>query len=263
MSKSKVPYEEKAEIVRGYLEERVGYTESLGRANIRAKHPGFLPRSLNQGCATVLTYLFNTARVLGSNYATQGISLAIGFYGIYGQLHYLSNLFIAISLLTVSCQRPSFISGYVISSSLRRVAPQCLMETRSAFWWDIGNPSKKESPPNRNGSMGLKSLFVQVSFVFLQPSYAALIRAVPLCLFVGSLYEWPSAVAAETFVIGDLRLGYRVTVAVNFYSILGNASKLRDLFWGKAVQLVRADLAAFLVSHSEVLLLRERDSLTT
>ena len=33
MSKSKVPYEEKAEIVRGYLEERVGYTESLGRAN--------------------------------------------------------------------------------------------------------------------------------------------------------------------------------------------------------------------------------------
>lgn len=113
-------------------------------AGIRAKHPGFLPRSLNQGCATVLTYLFNTARVLGSNYATQGISLAVGFYGIYGQLHYLSNLFIAISLLTVSCQRPSFISGHVISSSLRRVAPQCLIETRSAFWRDIGNPSKKK-----------------------------------------------------------------------------------------------------------------------
>ena len=33
MSKSKVPYEEKAEIVRGYLEGRVVYTESLGRAN--------------------------------------------------------------------------------------------------------------------------------------------------------------------------------------------------------------------------------------
>lgn len=77
MSKSKIPYEKKVEIARDYLEGRVGYTESLGRANIRAKHPGFLPRSLNQGCATVLTYLFNTARVLGSNYATQGISLAV------------------------------------------------------------------------------------------------------------------------------------------------------------------------------------------
>ena len=33
MSKSKVPYEGKAEIVRGYLEGRVVYTESLGRAN--------------------------------------------------------------------------------------------------------------------------------------------------------------------------------------------------------------------------------------
>ena len=175
MSKGKIPYERKVEIARDYLEGRVGYTESLGRANIRAKHPGFLPRSLNQGCATVLTYLFNTARVLGSNYATQGISLAVGFYGIYGQLHYLSNLFIAISLLTVSCQRPSFISGYVISSSLRRVAPQCLMETRSAFWRDIGNPSKKRKPTEPKWLDGLKKPFVQVSFVFLQPSYAALI----------------------------------------------------------------------------------------
>ena len=33
MSKSKVPYETKAEIVRDYLEGRVGYTESLRRAN--------------------------------------------------------------------------------------------------------------------------------------------------------------------------------------------------------------------------------------
>ena len=33
MSKSKVPYEKKAEIVRDYLEGRVGYTESLRRAN--------------------------------------------------------------------------------------------------------------------------------------------------------------------------------------------------------------------------------------
>lgn len=33
MFKSIVPYEEKAEIVRGYLEGRMGYTESLGRAN--------------------------------------------------------------------------------------------------------------------------------------------------------------------------------------------------------------------------------------
>ena len=37
MSKSKVPYEEKAEIVRGYLEERVGYTESLDE-RITVKH---------------------------------------------------------------------------------------------------------------------------------------------------------------------------------------------------------------------------------
>ena len=109
----------------------------------------------------------------------------------------------------------------------------------------------------------IKCLLVQLCLIFLPPGHAALVRAVPLCLFVGSLYEWPSAVAAETFVIGDVRLGYRVTVAVNFYSILGNASKLRDLFWGKAVQLVSADLVAFQISHSEVLLLRERDSLTT
>ena len=33
MSKSKVPYEKKAEIVRDYLEGRVGYAESLRRAN--------------------------------------------------------------------------------------------------------------------------------------------------------------------------------------------------------------------------------------
>ena len=33
MPKSKVPYEKKAEIVRDYLEGRVGYTESLRRAN--------------------------------------------------------------------------------------------------------------------------------------------------------------------------------------------------------------------------------------
>ena len=111
--------------------------------------------------------------------------------------------------------------------------------------------------------MGLKSLFVQVSFVFLQPGYAALIRAVPLYFFVGSLHQRSSAMAAQPFVIGDVHLGHWVSMAVNFYSILGNASKLRDLFWWKAVHLVRADLAAFLVSHSEVLLLRERDSLTT
>ena len=33
MSKSKIPYETKVEIARDYLEGRVGYTESLGRAN--------------------------------------------------------------------------------------------------------------------------------------------------------------------------------------------------------------------------------------
>ena len=33
MSKSKSPYEKKVEIARDYLEGRVGYTESLGRAN--------------------------------------------------------------------------------------------------------------------------------------------------------------------------------------------------------------------------------------
>ena len=33
MSKSKIPYEKKVEIARDYLEGRVGYTESLGRAN--------------------------------------------------------------------------------------------------------------------------------------------------------------------------------------------------------------------------------------
>ena len=118
----------------------------FGPAGIRAEHLGFSSRSLNQWCAAALTHLFHTARVPGSNYATQGISLAVGFYGIHGQPHYLSNLFIAISLLTVSCQRPSLISGHALSSSLRRVAPQCLMETRSAFWRDIGNPSKKRKP---------------------------------------------------------------------------------------------------------------------
>lgn len=118
----------------------------FGSAGIRAEHLGFPSRSLNQWCAAALTHLFHTARVLGSNYATQGISLAVGFYSIHGQPHYLSNLFIAISLLTVSCQRPSLISGHAISSSLRRAAPQCLMETRSAFWRNIGNSSKKIKP---------------------------------------------------------------------------------------------------------------------
>lgn len=33
MSKSKILYEKKVEIARDYLEGRVGYTESLGRAN--------------------------------------------------------------------------------------------------------------------------------------------------------------------------------------------------------------------------------------
>ena len=33
MSKSKVPYEKKVEIVRDYLEGRKGYTESVKRAN--------------------------------------------------------------------------------------------------------------------------------------------------------------------------------------------------------------------------------------
>ena len=33
MSKSKIPYEKKEEIARDYLEGRVGYTESPGRAN--------------------------------------------------------------------------------------------------------------------------------------------------------------------------------------------------------------------------------------
>ena len=33
MSKSKIPYEKKVEIARDYLEGRVGYKESLGRAN--------------------------------------------------------------------------------------------------------------------------------------------------------------------------------------------------------------------------------------
>ena len=33
MSKSKVPYEKKIEIVKDYLEGRMGYTESLKRAN--------------------------------------------------------------------------------------------------------------------------------------------------------------------------------------------------------------------------------------
>ena len=59
----------------------------FGSAGIRAEHLGFLSRSLNQGCAAALTHLFHTARVLGSNYATQGISLAVGFYGIHGQTH--------------------------------------------------------------------------------------------------------------------------------------------------------------------------------
>lgn len=50
----------------------------FGSAGIRAEHLGFSSRSLNQGCAAALTHLFHTARVLGSNYATQGISLAVG-----------------------------------------------------------------------------------------------------------------------------------------------------------------------------------------
>ena len=33
MSKSKIPYEKKVEIVRDYLDGRVGYNESIQRAN--------------------------------------------------------------------------------------------------------------------------------------------------------------------------------------------------------------------------------------
>ena len=42
MSKSKIPYEKKVEIARDYLEGRVGYKESLGRASA-----GLLPSCKN------------------------------------------------------------------------------------------------------------------------------------------------------------------------------------------------------------------------
>ena len=129
----------------------------FGSASIRAEHSGLPSRSLSQWCAAVLAHLFHSAGVLGSSFATQSISFAVGFYGIHGQAHDLSNLFIAISLLTVSCQRPSLISGHALSSSLRRVAPQCLMETRSAFWRDIGNPSKKRKPTEPEWLDGLRA----------------------------------------------------------------------------------------------------------
>ena len=61
MSKSKIPYEEKVEIVRDYLEGRKGYTESLKRANNSVESfrrwvhlykekgaAGFLPNSRNK-----------------------------------------------------------------------------------------------------------------------------------------------------------------------------------------------------------------------
>lgn len=109
----------------------------------------------------------------------------------------------------------------------------------------------------------IKSLLIQTRLVFLPPGHAAFIRAVPLRLLVGCLNKRFSAVAAQPLVIIDVRIGHRVSMTVNFYCILGNASKFRDLFGGKAVQLVVTDLDAFLVSHSEVLLLRERCTLTT
>lgn len=78
----------------------------------------------------------------------------------------------------------------------------------------------------------IKSLLVQFCLILFPPGHAAFIRAVPLRLLVGCLYKRFSAVAAQPLVIGNVHLGHRVSMAVNFYSILGNASKLRDLFGG-------------------------------
>lgn len=71
----------------------------FGSASIRAEHPGFPPWSLNQGCAAALTRLFQTARLV-RNSTAQRIPFTVGFDGIYGQPHQLSNLFIAVALPT-------------------------------------------------------------------------------------------------------------------------------------------------------------------
>ena len=57
----------------------------FGSADIRAEYFWLPPRSANQRCATVLTNLVHTVTVPGSNYPAQGISLAVGFYGVHGQ----------------------------------------------------------------------------------------------------------------------------------------------------------------------------------
>ena len=57
----------------------------FGSAGIRAEYFWLPPRSVNQWCATVLTNLVHTVTVPGSNYPAQGISLAVGFYGVHGQ----------------------------------------------------------------------------------------------------------------------------------------------------------------------------------
>jgi len=58
----------------------------LRPARIRTKQPGFPSRSLNQRDAAALTRFFR-ATGLVFNYSTQSISLAVGFYGVYGQSH--------------------------------------------------------------------------------------------------------------------------------------------------------------------------------
>ena len=88
----------------------------LRPASIRTKQSGFLTRSLVKRCATVLTYCSYAAMVLGCSFATQSISLTVGFHCIHGQPHQLSNLFIAEPLLAVSRQHPFFISSHIVSS---------------------------------------------------------------------------------------------------------------------------------------------------
>ena len=87
----------------------------LRPARIRTKQPGFPSRSLNQRDAAALTRFFR-ATGLVFNYTTQSIPLAVGFYGIHGQSHYLRNLLVAESLLAIGCQHSFFIGRHMMAS---------------------------------------------------------------------------------------------------------------------------------------------------
>ena len=70
------------------------------------------------------------------------------------------------------------------------------------------------------------SLFIQSGLVVLPPSHTAFVRAIPLNLFVWSLYKWSSAMAAQPFVIGNIRLRHWVSITMNLNCILRNTGAL-------------------------------------